>query len=103
MYDLAKETGHITSDEEYLLIMGDRQDLRINLTTHDPDEMEAEINRHLVTLNENLHVGLGETELIKTRAYRVAKTESFHESFGIAATVVRDSEEDLGDEHDVTC
>jgi radical SAM superfamily enzyme YgiQ (UPF0313 family) len=92
MYEYAKRTGHITADESYLLIMGDRQDLKVNLSKLSSEEMEAAVYEHCVELNKVLDVGLKENELIKTRTYRVAKAESFLESFGVAAQVVRESD-----------
>lgn len=92
MYEYAKRTGHIADDESYLLIMGDRQDLRINLSRLDSKEMEAVVYQHCVELNKALNVGLKENELIRTRTSRVAKADSFLESFGVAAQVVRENE-----------
>lgn len=92
MYDLARVTGKIADEEEYLLMMGDRQDLRVNLSeTLTEDEMEAIVHDELVKLNVDLSAGLPEDGLIKTRAYRVAKTETFLESFGVAAKVKQEA------------
>ena len=87
MFDLALETGAIRDVEAYLHLMGDRQDLRVNLTQLDQAEMEQVVHQHLVALNESLQTGLAADELIKTRAYRIAKEDSFLEGFGQAAKV----------------
>ncbi|QPJ62161.1 MAG: B12-binding domain-containing radical SAM protein [Candidatus Nitronauta litoralis] len=101
MYDYSREHGYITDEEEYLLIMGDRQDLRINLTQMETDRMENVVQTKLKDLNRYLELGLEEDSLIKTRVYRAAKTEkgfltdktkkavkeSFLEGFGTAAAV----------------
>lgn len=88
MYTLALETGKIRDEEEYLLMMGDRQDLRVNLSEHlTAEEMEAAVHDELVALNAHLATGLPEDGLIKTRAYRVSKEETFLGSFGQAAKV----------------
>jgi hypothetical protein len=88
MYDLGIEKGLIPDEEAYLMMMGDRQDLRVNLSDHlTAGEMEAAVHDELVTLNADLATGLPEDGLIKTRAYRVSKEETFLGSFGQAAKV----------------
>lgn len=88
MHKLALETGAIRDEEEYLLMMGDRQDLRVTLSEHmTGDEMEQAVHEELVALNNDLKTGLPEDGLIKTRAYRVSKEETFLDSFGIAGKV----------------
>ncbi len=101
MYDYSKEHGFIKDEEDYLLIMGDRQDLRINLTQMPTDRMEEVVQDKLKDLNRYLEMGLEEDSLIKTRTYRAAKTEkgflpdktkqavkeSFLEGFGASAAV----------------
>ena len=92
MYDLALQKGRIEDEEGYLLMMGDRQDLRVNLSDHLTEEqMEEIVHDELVKLNVDLTTGLPEDGLIKTRAYRVAKTETFLESFGVAAKVKQEA------------
>lgn len=88
MYQLATDTGAIRDEEEYLLMMGDRQDLRIPLSEHlTGDEMEAAVLEELKILNDGLETAMPEDGLIKTGVYRVAKEETFLESFGVAAKV----------------
>jgi anaerobic magnesium-protoporphyrin IX monomethyl ester cyclase len=91
MFDLAVRTGHITDIEDYLTRMGDRQDLRVNMTTMSSEQMSSAIESELRRLNAELQIGLNEDELIKTRVYRVAKNESFAHSFGVAAKIQREA------------
>ncbi len=88
MYKLALDTGRIQDEEAYLMMMGDRQDLRVNLSDHlTAEEMEAAVHDELVALNADLKTGLPEDGLIKTRMYRVSEEETFLGSFGQAAKV----------------
>lgn len=73
MYDYAIEQGFITDQEEYLLKMGDRQDLRLNMTNMSDDELEACVDEGLKRCNEALNVGLTTDQLLKTQFYRKAK------------------------------
>ncbi len=73
MYDYAREHGFIGEEEEYLLKMGDRQDLRVNMTQMSDEEMEEAVLAGLRKCNEKLNIGLKEENLIKTQYYRAAK------------------------------
>lgn len=73
MYDYARKYGFIGDEEEYLLKLGDRQDLRINMTKMADEEMEHEVLEGLRKCNEVLNVGLKEENLIKTQYLRVKK------------------------------
>jgi anaerobic magnesium-protoporphyrin IX monomethyl ester cyclase len=75
MYDYAIEHGFIGDEEEYLLRMGDRQDLRLNMTQMDDEELESAVVGGLKRCNEELKVGLKLEELIKTQYYRAAAEE----------------------------
>lgn len=71
MYDYAKANGYIgDDDEEYLLKMGDRQDLRINMTKMSDDVLTYEVESGLQQCNEKLKMGLKFDELIKTQYFR---------------------------------
>ncbi|MBI4848383.1 MAG: B12-binding domain-containing radical SAM protein [Nitrospirae bacterium] len=70
MYDYAVERGYITDQEEYLLAMGDRQDLRINMTTMVDGEMEIVTQRELARCSRELGLGLEQGKLLKTGFYR---------------------------------
>ena len=71
MYDYALENGYIDDEETYLLSMGDRQDLRINMTNIPNDEFKTLVVNHLERCNQKLNVGLKLDELIKTKHFRV--------------------------------
>jgi len=77
MYQYIFEKGLVANEEEYLLSLGDRQDLRINLTKIPDDEFQEEIRRHLRRISEKLNLGLGEDNLIKTTTYK-SKTPVDH-------------------------
>ena len=70
MYDYAVEHGFIRDEEEYLLLMGDRQDLRLNLTTMSDEEFQGCVLEGLKRCNEILNIGLEDGNLIKTQYYR---------------------------------
>jgi len=53
--------------------MGDRQDLRINLTTMSDDEFQGHVLNGLKRCNEELNIGLPEDGLIKTQHFRAKK------------------------------
>lgn len=91
MYTYAHENGYIPDEETYLESMGDRQDLRINLSKHiTAEEMEQVVIEECRKLNKVLNINLNENELIKTRVYRKAKSEAFLHSFGIAAKILEE-------------
>jgi len=105
MYRYAIDHGFIKNEEDYLLIMGDRQDIRLNMTRMTSDQMEAAVKEHLIVLNKELETGLSESELIRTRTYRTAKavnsflpqkmTDSFLQGFGVAAEVADASDKQV--------
>jgi hypothetical protein len=53
--------------------MGDRQDLRLNMTKMADKEFEAQVLEGLKRCNDELQVGLQYEELIKTMYYRSPK------------------------------
>lgn len=75
MYDYALEHGFIKDEEEFLLQMGDRQDLRLNMTNMADEEMENATLEGLSWCNQELAIGLDREHLIKTQYYRMAKKE----------------------------
>ena len=97
MYKYAIDQGFIKEEEEYLMIMGDRQDVRVNMTKMTTERMEAVVKEQLIRLNKELETGLSEDQLIKSRVHRAAKTRdgflsertknSFLQGFGVAADV----------------
>lgn len=75
MYQHAIDRGIINKDneEEYLLKLGDRQDLRVNLTTMSDTLFQKVLNDELQRCNEVLNIGLPDQQLTKTQYYRVPK------------------------------
>ena len=70
MYDYARQRGFVRDEEEYLLRMGDRQDLCLNMTKMSDKEFESNVVEGLRRCNEVLNVGLKQENLIKTQYYR---------------------------------
>lgn len=93
MFAAAVAEGHINDVEAYLMRMGDRQDLRINLTQMSEGKMMGLIETHLRSLNAELELDLPAQDLIRTRVYRAAKSEAFMTSFGVAGRVFREAGE----------
>lgn len=75
IYDYAVKNGFIPDEEEYLLNLGDRQDLRLNMTGMSDDDYVFHIHEGLKRCNDALNVGLKTDNLIKTQYFR-AKRES---------------------------
>jgi radical SAM superfamily enzyme YgiQ (UPF0313 family) len=73
MYDYALRHGFIDNEEEYLEKLGDRQDLRLNITGMPDLKFESLITRGLERCNEKLKLGLKQKELIKSQYYRSKK------------------------------
>lgn len=73
MYDYAIKNGFIINEEQYLLDLGDRQDLRINLTAMTDEVFQENVVNAMKRCNESLNVGLAEDKLIKTQYYRSVK------------------------------
>ncbi|MBW8000472.1 MAG: B12-binding domain-containing radical SAM protein [Planctomycetes bacterium] len=72
-FGYACENGYIKDMEEYLMKMGDRQDLYLNMTQMPDEEFESIVHSELKRCNEELNVGLSNDSLIKTKNYRKAK------------------------------
>ena len=73
MYSYAVEHGFIDNEENYLLAMGDRQDLRLNMTKMPDDEFQLHVIEGLKRCNEEMNMGLKAGELIKTQYNRANK------------------------------
>lgn len=73
MYDYALQHGYIRDEEEYLLTMGDRQDLHLNMTQIPDDELEAILARELYRCSRELGLTLETGNLLKTGFYRSPK------------------------------
>lgn len=73
IYDYAKSHGFINNEEEYLMRIGDRQDLWINMTKMSNSEFQGCVLEGLERCNKKLKIGLDKNELIKTQYYRSKK------------------------------
>ncbi len=74
IYRIAREKGLIEDDEEkYLLRIGDRQDLHVNMTQMSNDELTGYVTEGLISLKNELKIPLWDDQVIKTGYYRVAK------------------------------
>ncbi len=70
MYDYALEHGFVDDEEEYLMGLGDRQDLYLNMTRMPNEDLVHLVQLGAKRCNEALNVGLADDELIKTLHYR---------------------------------
>jgi radical SAM superfamily enzyme YgiQ (UPF0313 family) len=73
MYEYACRNGYIPDEEAYLLAMGDRQDLRLNMTQIPDGRLEAVVTEELQRASQELRVNLSGHGLIKTGAYRAVQ------------------------------
>lgn len=73
MYQYALEKGLIQDEEEYLLNLGDRQDLRINLTKIPAERFQCLIKDYLRKIKDKLALNIKEEQLIKTGHYMAKK------------------------------
>ncbi len=75
MYDYARRQGLIPDQEAYLLEMGDRQDLRLNLTRMSDQELQAVVQEELARCARELGIDLAPARLVKTGVRRMARRE----------------------------
>lgn len=68
MYTYAVEHGFIQDEEEYIMHMGDRQDLLVNLTKMSDEEFKSTVIREMQRCNEELNAGHESSSLIKTHS-----------------------------------
>ncbi len=73
IYRMAQEKGLIRDEEEYLLRIGDRQDLHVNLTQMSDQELIDTVTAELIRLKNDLHIPLNDSDVIKTTTYRMSK------------------------------
>ncbi len=69
LYEEALRRG-MFDEIDYLMRMGDRQDLRINLTKYKDSEIIEYTTKKLEELNEKLNMGINREKLIKTGVWR---------------------------------
>ncbi len=72
IYDFARARGLIGNEEKYLLRIGDRQDLHVNLTQMSDEELLDKVKNELIALKNDLRVALSDDQVIKTGIYRKA-------------------------------
>lgn len=70
IYKKMLERGIIVNEEDYLLQMGDRQDLRINLTNIPTQHFISLVKEYLRKINTKLGFNIAEEKLIKSGHYR---------------------------------
>lgn len=70
LYDYCIKQEIITDEEDYLSIVGDRQDLRVNLTCMSNEELEFQVTKELKRCSDALGFNLKEESLIKTGFYQ---------------------------------
>jgi anaerobic magnesium-protoporphyrin IX monomethyl ester cyclase len=76
MYVYAVENGFIKDEEEYLLLMGDRQDLRLNMTKMTDEEFQNHVLDELKRCKDLLGIELADGDLIKVDLF-------FHEVYSM--------------------
>lgn len=74
MYDYARENGFIPDEEEYLLAMGDRQDLRLNMTSLGDEEFVNCVEENTIRCSRELGLHVPEENPLKTMFYRSEET-----------------------------
>ncbi|MCX5847515.1 MAG: radical SAM protein [Deltaproteobacteria bacterium] len=70
MYEYAVKNGFICDEESYLMDMGDRQDLRVNLTKIPNDQLHDYVSAHLRRIRDKLQLNLSDDQLLKSGKYR---------------------------------
>ena len=73
MYEYAKINGFIPDEEAYLLKIGDRQDLHLNMTKMSDDELVGCVKSELARCARELGLQLNGESLLKTGFYRIGK------------------------------
>jgi radical SAM superfamily enzyme YgiQ (UPF0313 family) len=76
MFEAARSKGYVDDMEAYLMKMGDRQDLRYNLTGMSDDLLMGEVGRHLQRISDKLNLGLGGEQLLKTFTFLTSKEDA---------------------------
>lgn len=69
IYDWARREGYIENVEEYLLALGDRQDLRLNMTQMPDDILVKTVEENVKRCNQALGVEQVTDNLLKTQSY----------------------------------
>ncbi|MBN1994976.1 MAG: radical SAM protein [Anaerolineae bacterium] len=69
MFEVAKQKGFADDLESYLMQMGDRQDLRFNMTNIPDHVLEKEVNKYLRRISDKIGLGLTDEQLVKTFSF----------------------------------
>ncbi len=75
MYDYALKHGYITDEYEYVMKIGDRQDLWMNMTNMSDDELKETVGREMQRCATELELGLHGDSLLKTGHYKIPKSK----------------------------
>ena len=75
VYQYCLENNIITNEEEYFLDMGDRQDLRINMTSLPQEELEDCVNFNLKKIKDKLELDISDDQLLKSGKYRAKEKQ----------------------------
>jgi anaerobic magnesium-protoporphyrin IX monomethyl ester cyclase len=70
IYEYATQNGFIIDEESYLMDMGDRQDLRVNLTKIPNNQLHDYVSAHLRRIRDKLKLDLSDNQLLKSGKYR---------------------------------
>lgn len=73
MMEAARQKGYADDMEDYLLKMGDRQDLRFNLTDLPDDVLADAVTFHLQRISDKLGLGLRSEQLTRTYTHITSK------------------------------
>lgn len=76
MMEAARKKGYADDLEDYLMKMGDRQDLRFNLTNIPDDELSDAIGSHLKRISEKLELGFSSEKLMKTHTHITSRRQN---------------------------
>ena len=73
MYDYARQHNFIENEYDYLMKLGDRQDLRLNMTQIPNQEFEELIQKEAKRCSHELGLNMNESNCIKTQYYQTPK------------------------------
>ncbi len=73
MFDYALENGYIGDMEKYLMLLGDRQDLRLNMTKMSDEILQQTVLEQMQRCSDALKMGLSAEHLIKTGKYQKSR------------------------------
>lgn len=68
MYEYALQNNFIKDEEKYIMEVGDRQDLHVNMSQIPTEILEKTVHERLMQINILMNLGLPEDSLIKTRS-----------------------------------